>query len=337
MNTKAKIVSCVVIACLSVFCILKYNDMKEQETRNHEVVLLYEESNPIDHPTVKGAAFFAREVEKRSNGEIKIIISPAIDDDVRIHENFRNKKCDIARLPINILAEEKDTVLSVLSLPYLFHDNTHKWEVLGSDIGEAAIEEIEAKEICFLSWYEGGERHTINKIKPVRTVDDMKGMRFRVQDSGIMMRVTSNLSQTPAITCSLDLLPTYFQNNQIDGAENDWATYGMRNLYEVAKFISDTGHINQIFVQMIQPDIMRNLSPEHQKIIKECAEQSAIYERESYEKYEDLGRKIAMENGAVYTKIDDIAKHDFEEKVASIAYQLYRDREINIIKRIKEM
>ena len=63
---------------------------------------------------------------------------------------------------------------------------SHMWRVLEGEIGDDFIASVEGSGLVALSWYDAGARNFYNSVRPIERLEDMKGMRIRVQESSLM-------------------------------------------------------------------------------------------------------------------------------------------------------
>ena len=102
---------------------------------------------------------------------------------------------DFARVSLSQLAEYIPE-LNVLQMPYLYSDSDHMWKVLDGRIGSDFLEKVSKSELIGLSWYDAGARNFYNSKKPITCLEDMAGMRIRVQESEVMVDMVEALGAT---------------------------------------------------------------------------------------------------------------------------------------------
>ena len=81
--------------------------------------------------------------------------------------------------------------IQVISIPYLFENREIAQYVLDSEIGESLREGVqEATGMRLITIGEnGGFRCFTNNAREIRTPEDMKGLKFRVMSSSVMMKM----------------------------------------------------------------------------------------------------------------------------------------------------
>ena len=157
------------------------------QEREPEFVFSYAENQTEDYPTTLGAKEFAKLVEKRSNGRIQILVQAegALGTESDVIAQIQYGGIDFARVSLSQLAEYIPE-LNVLQMPYLYTNSDHMWKVLDGEIGDAFLAATDESELVGLSWYDAGARNFYNSKKPITCLEDMAGMRIRVQESEVM-------------------------------------------------------------------------------------------------------------------------------------------------------
>ena len=81
----------------------------------------------------------------------------------------------------------------------------YKRQVLDGRIGSDFLEKVSKSELIGLSWYDAGARNFYNSKKPITCLEDMAGMRIRVQESEVMVDMVEALGAT-ALPIPLSLI-----------------------------------------------------------------------------------------------------------------------------------
>jgi TRAP-type C4-dicarboxylate transport system permease small subunit len=121
-----------------MFCIvLKLNGTGETEP---EYVFFYAENQTSDYPTTLGGLEFARLVEEKTAGRIKIIVADNAEfgSESEVIDQISYGGIAFARISISTLAEIIPQ-MNVLQLPYLYNDSDHMWRVLDGEIGDSFL------------------------------------------------------------------------------------------------------------------------------------------------------------------------------------------------------
>jgi len=298
---------------------LYYQFIKEQNKEQApEFVLTYAENQPENYPSTLGGYRFAELVSERTDGRIKIIVQAGgiLGDERAVIKQIKYGGIDFARVSLTTLS---DTIpkLDVLQLPYLYNSSRHMWNVLEGEIGNEFINSFTGSQMVALSWYDAGARNFYSSQKAIRTLEDIIGLKIRVQESELMTRMVEELGAT-AVPLVYDDVYSALETGVIDGAENNWPSYEVTGHYLVAKYYTLDEHCRIPEVQICGQSTWNKLTKKDQDMIRECAKESAIYERDLWLKKEKESEEIAVENGAEIIKLSQREKEKFREAVIGV-------------------
>jgi tripartite ATP-independent transporter DctP family solute receptor len=280
------------------------------------IVFRLAENQPEDYPTTLGDKEFARLVSDRTNGRIKIEVYAGgqLGNEESVAEQIQFGALDFARLSISPLSQFENS-LGVLMLPYLYRDRDHMFKVLDGSIGDNMLSKLTKSGIIGLSWYDAGARSFYNTKKEVKTPDDMKGLKIRVQDTALMMDFVTALGASPVAMAYGDVYSA-LQTGAIDGAENNWPSFEATKHYEAAKFFTIDEHTRVPELLLSSKLSIDKLSPEDQDIVKNAAKEAAIFERAEWVKREEVSKKKIESSGVKITTL--VSNSAFQEKVKNL-------------------
>jgi len=299
-----------------------------------KMVLRYAENQPQDYPTTQAAYKFAEMVEQKTNGRIHIDVyyGAQLGDEKSVIEQLQFGAIDFTRVSISPLSEF-DKALNVLQLPYLYKDAAQMWRVLDGDIGAKFLSGVEAKDLKGLSWFDAGARNFYNSKKPVTKLEDLAGLKIRVQESQMMMGMVAAVGAN-ATPMAYGEVYSSLQTGVIDGAENNWPSYESTSHFEVSKYYVLDEHTRVPEMQMISKKTWAKLSAEDQKIIQECAKESAKIERDLWKAKEQASEAKVRAGGAVITELEPGEKEKFQAAMAPLYAQFGAGYE-DLIKQIQ--
>ena len=321
-NRKKWILASIIAVVLFVIIIFFVTRKKETVP---EYVFTYAENQTEDYPTTLGALKFAELVEERTGGRIRIQVKAegVMGSESEVIRQMQYGGIDFARISI---AQLSDFIpqMNVLQLPYLYKDSSHMWRVLDGEIGERFLEYSEEYDLIGLSWYDAGARNLYCSDKPIWTLEDIQGLRIRVQEATIMSEMITALGAIP-VQIPYDQVYAALERKQVDGAENNWPSYETMQHYEVAGYYTVDEHIRIPEIQICAKHTWEQLSENDRQIILECARQSALYERQLWTEREGQARENALKNGAQEIYLDTEEKEKFKEAMMPVYEQFYAD------------
>lgn len=298
-----------------------------------EYVFTYAENQPEGYPSTMGAYRFADMVYERTQGRIKIKVQAGgvLGDEVSVIQQIQYGGIDFARASIMTIGQLNDKI-NVLQLPYLYRDSDHMWKILDGEIGQEFMNSLGDGMIA-LSWYDAGARHFYS-TEPISCLEDLKGKRIRVAESDLMEALIKALGGVPVTMAYADVFSA-LETGEIDGAENNWPSYTFTEHYKIAQYMTLDGHNRIPELQMVSQATWQKLSEEDQKVIKECAMESALYERKLWTEQEKESRKIAEKSGVMVIELSEAEIQKFCDAVIPL-YKEYGGENQELIEKILE-
>ena len=203
----------------------------------------------------------------------------------------------------------------LLNLPFLFRDLPHFYRVVDGPIGEQIGRNVEEKlDSVFLGWWFSGIRNEWNGKRPVRTPDDLKGLKIRVMGSPVLID-TFNALGAQATPMSWGEVYTSLQQGVIDGAETDHVDLLVEKFYEVTKHVSLTGHMYLAAGLICSKKVYNKLPAAYQIALINAGKASVQTERDAMEIMTGDALAKLKEKGLKFYTID-VAP--FQNKVISV-------------------
>nr|WP_246110755.1 TRAP transporter substrate-binding protein [Thermosediminibacter litoriperuensis] len=282
------------------------SNQQPQEQGKPQLVLKLAENQPEDYPTTIGDKEFARIVEEKTNGRIKIEVYAGgqLGDEKSVIEAVQMGGIDFARVNAQPLSDFAKP-LRVLSLPYLFDNEEHLWKVLDGQIGEELLDTLKEANMIGLAYYDSGARSFYNNKREVKTPADLKGLKIRVQQSELMVSLVEALGAS-ATPMPYGEVYSALQTGVIDGAENNWPSYYSTSHYEVAKYYTLDNHTRTPEVVIASKALWDKLSDEDKKIIKEAARASEEVQKKAWKEYEQRAIEAVKAKGNIITEVTDL-------------------------------
>lgn len=298
-----------------------------------DFVLTYAENHGEDYPTSQGAKKFAQLVYEKTDGRVEIQVNAGgvLGDEKAIIEQLQFGGVDFSRVSLSPLAEYVPE-LNVLQMPYLYSGHEHMWRVLDGPIGDEFINCFDGSGLVALSWYDAGARNIYNTMKPVERLEDLKGMRIRIQESGLMEEMMEAVGAVPVPMAFGDVYSA-LQTGSIDGAENNWPSYESTRHYEVADYYTVDEHTRVPELQLVSRVTWDKLPARYQEIIRLSARESAKYERGLWAEQEKISEERVRAAGCNVTVLSREEKARFRGAVEPL-YEKYCGDYMDVIERI---
>ena len=159
-----------------------------------EVTLRSSDTHPDGYPTVEAVKAMDKDLRAKTGDRICIEVFPSaqLGEEKDTIEQTQFGVIDMNRVSLgpfnNIIPETQ-----VPSLPYIFRSTEHMHHVMDGPIGQQILDAFAAHDLVGLAFYDGGSRSFYNKEKPITSIEDMKGMKFRVMQSDMFVDMVSAL------------------------------------------------------------------------------------------------------------------------------------------------
>ena len=265
-----------------------------------EVTLRSSDTHPDGYPTVAAVKAMGAMLEKKTNGKlcIEVFHSKQLGEEKDTIEQTQFGVIDLNRVslgPFNNIIEETQ----VPSLPYIFRSPEHMHHVMDGPIGQEILDAFSAHDLIGLAFYDGGSRSFYNSQRPIKTMADLKGMKFRVMQSDLFVDMVGAVGAN-ATPMPYGEVYSSIQTGVIDGAENNWPSYESSGHFEVAKYYTLDQHLIVPEVLVMSKKSWDKLSAAEQEAVREAAKASvpvmrklwAAREKESEAKVRAAGIEI---------------------------------------------
>ncbi len=239
----------------------------------------------IGNPKHEASVKFADVVNEKSGGKMVVQVAPAaqLGDDVPILTSLRSGTVDFA-------ANSQGSISSVVpeysafGMPFLFPTLQNAWTVLDGPVGEELARISAAKGLVVLGYWDNGIRHVSNKVRPITTPADLKGLKIRTPPDAVTIDIMQALG-AEAQQIKFSELYVALQQGVVDGQENPLMNIYSSKLYEVQKYISLTSHKYEMTPFVMSKRTYDKMSDADRKIIREAAAEAT-----------KLNRKLSLES-----------------------------------------
>lgn len=313
-----------VIFLFSLFSCNVKNDTKELKLAH---------GLPTDHPVHKAMMYMAERCKELSDGKLTIEVYPAeqLGSEQQCVELVQIGSLAITKVSAAVMESFAEDY-KVFGLPYIFKSKEHAFKIMDGEIGKDLLRSTEDKWIRGLTYYDAGSRSFYTIDKPIRTPDDLAGMKIRVMRSITAVEMIRALGGS-ATPISWGELYTALQSGVVDGAENNPPSLYTSRHYEVCKYYSLDEHTTIPDVLVVSEFVWDKLSDQEKKWLQQAADDSAILERKLWAESEKESLEEVQKAGVEIIYPD---KEPFIEKVQPLL-ESYKDNEViySYIKRIK--
>jgi len=286
-------------------------------------VIQFNELNSATHPMYRSDVYFGQLVGQKTKGEVEVhnFASSQLGKGRDAIESCQMGTLEMTQtMTANVSAFV--SAYDVFTLPFIFRDKDHMYKVMDGPVGQDLLKELAKVNLMGLCYYDSGSRSFYNSKKPIRVVEDLKGMKIRVPQATIMID-TINAMGAGAVPVEYAEVYSSLQQGVIDGAENSPIAYYYMKHFEVAKYFSLTHHFRTPDIVLISLKFWQKLPKEFQTAIMEAAREASLYERKAWQSEEGQAVQKLTAAGVKINEISDFGP--FKEKVKPV-WEKYRGR-----------
>jgi tripartite ATP-independent transporter DctP family solute receptor len=260
---------------------------------------------------------FKKEVEAKSGGQIQVELYPS-GQLGKIEEVVEMLRSGAVQMHVNspqYLAKWYPEI-QVTSLPYLFDNPEAADKTLDGPFGVDLRAKIQEKtDFVIMGYEEYGLKHVFNRKKPVKTMDDLRGLKLRVIASPVTLKTFQSLGASP-IGMAFSEIYSAMQTGVIDGGELPFTSILGAKLYEVTKYISTTGHFFELALVVGSKSWLNSLPPDIRKIVMDAAEHMAAIARKASRDSQAGARAFMIGKGV---EVNDVASVELAKMRAAVA------------------
>src|SRR5690625_3085177 len=265
----------------------------------------------------KAAIEFKNKVEEQTDGQVQVHVfhSGQLGSAREMFEGLQLGSLEMTWVPTARISGFAPQ-LQYFDLPFVFEDYDELEQEIDGQLGERLLATLEEQGVKGLGFYIDGFKY-ITTDKPIKTIDDFKGLKFRTMESDIVMQFYRALGADPV---PIDYAEVYsaLQMGAIDGQENPAILIQDMKFYEVQDNLTKSDHAvlagvllaNQAWFDELDPEVQEILAIESQNLLKN---QRALAREE-----ENKAVQALLEHGLELYELDDSEKAKMKEKTQFI-------------------
>jgi tripartite ATP-independent transporter DctP family solute receptor len=221
---------------------------------------------------------FKELIEQASNGDINVQIfhSKSIGNETEILQQIQMNTVQMGIItggPFDTF----DPIVRVINYPFLFKDNEQADKILDGPLGAKILKSLERAGFKGLCFSENGFRNLTNNKHPVKSPDDIKGLKIRVMASALHKAIWQALGANP--TPMPWPIYTELEQGVIDGQENPLWVMEVYKFYEIQKYMTLTRHVYSPHIDVASLKWWNTLDTNTQDLIQRTIYEAALFQR----------------------------------------------------------
>ncbi|HEU0149822.1 MAG TPA: TRAP transporter substrate-binding protein [Bradyrhizobium sp.] len=164
--------------------------------------------------------------------------------------------------------------MSVFDIPFLFRDAAHAKAVMQGPVGAKIATKFADKGLVLLAFGKQGFRNVTNSKRPIRTPEDIKGLKIRVIPNETYKMAFKALGAEP-VPMDFPLVYSALKDGRLDGQENPVPTIASSRFEEVQKYLTLTAHFFAPIAFVANREMFEQLDTADQEALKAAAKAGA--------------------------------------------------------------
>ena len=238
-------------------------------------------------------------IKKESNGQIDIRVYPnsELGGDPEQLTQLRLGALEMTA-QAGIIIDSQVPIADIENVAFAFPNREAAFAAMDGDLGALIRKQAYDKKMLIIDKvFENGWRDFTSGLRPIRSVDDLSGMRLRVSPGKIRIDTFRSLGAAVTPVASNELY-TALQTHIVDGMESALGVIESFRVYEVQKYLSRSHHMWSGYWNIISLDKWNTLPPALQKIMRTHLNEAAVLQRRDSElgdkSLEDLLRRQGL-------------------------------------------
>lgn len=238
-------------------------------------------------PKGKAADYFKRLAEERTQGRVKVEVYPnsQLYKDREEMEALQLGAVQMLAPSLSKFGPLGVREFEVFDLPYIFPNKETLYRTMDGEIGKKLFAKLESKGILGLAYWDNGFKQ-MSANRPLRTVDDFKGLKMRIQSSKVLEAQMKALGANPQVMAFSEVY-TALQQGVVDGTENPVSNFYTQKMHEVQKHltISDHGYLG--YAVIVNKRFWEGLPRDIRATLEQAMKEATEYERDIAQKEND--------------------------------------------------
>lgn len=292
---------------------------------------------PTGHPVHQGIVAFADRLEALSGGRITCTLFPSGQrgSETECLEKLQTGSLDFTKVstaPVSNFVP----VYSVFSLPYLFNDADHYWDVLEGDIGREILERSTTLDngkpsgMVALCYMDAGSRNFYSKV-PILSPADVKGKTIRTMRDPIAIAMVGAMGGK-AEPMPFGELYSALQQGNVDGAENNPPSFVESRHVEVCKHFTFDHHTRNPDLFIASRALWDQLSEQERVWVRTAASEASRVQRKLWKEGTKSALETMREEGVT---IHEPPLEPFQEATAPVIRDFAKGELAELVNRIR--
>jgi tripartite ATP-independent transporter DctP family solute receptor len=262
---------------------------------------------PIEsHPVGQAVQRFAELVGEKSDGRLKIdtYSSGTLGNEPQLQSSLQGGFVQLMVGPTSNLVGAVPA-FGIFDLPFFYADFDAVDAVMDGPVGDELFKRLEDIGIVGLAYWDNGFRHMTNAVRPIETVEDIKGLKIRVIPNPLFIETFQAVGANP-VPLPYPELYNALESGAVEAQETPVGLTYSDKFYEVTKYLTLTGHVYSPYVLLASKSWFDSLSDADKAIVMEAAQETEAYQRGlSRDAADNIAHTLLVDEGMEVTSLSD--------------------------------
>ncbi|MTH79232.1 DctP family TRAP transporter solute-binding subunit [Paracoccus aestuariivivens] len=269
-------------------------------------------------PPVQGMHIFAEKLAERSGGKLntRVFANGVLGGDVQVLSSLQGGVIEMMVWNAgNMITQEPD--FGILDLPFIYQDVEVMDKLLDGEVGKQLTDQLPEHGVIGLAFWEQGFRLLTNNKHEVHKLEDMAGLKIRVQQNQLLIDMWSALGANP-LPMAVTELYTALETGAVDGQETTAPFIYGSKYHEVQKYVSVTRHNYNPQIVLIGKPFWDKLNDDEKALIIDVARETALEQRKISREAQTTALDAIRDAGNTVTEIEPAELDRMKEAVRPV-------------------
>lgn len=262
--------------------------------------------------------FFKPYVEERSNGRIsvQVYLNSVLGGDRQLFESLQLNTVQASFGPTSVLANF-DPNFSVVDAPFIFQDRDTAFAALDGSFGAMLAENLPNVGMRLLGYGENAFRNIANNVRPINSLEDMRGLRIRVMEAPVYIDMITALGANPT-PMAFGEVYTALQQGVVDGHDVGIGLTYTSMLFEVTRYYTITEHCFAANAYVFSEEFLLSLPDDLLQIVKDGTRYALYHQRRLNAEQDEQHLKYMKAAGVQVNWLSEEERMRWQEVTASV-------------------
>jgi C4-dicarboxylate-binding protein DctP len=302
------------------------------------IVIKFSHVVAVHTPKGQAAEYFKKIAEERTKGRVKVEVYPnsQLYKDKEEMEALQLGAVQMLAPSLAKFAPLGVKEFELFDLPFIFDNYQELHKVTQGPVGQKLLAKLEPKGIHGLAYWDNGFK-VMSANKPLRTPEDFKGQKMRIQSSKVLDTQMRSMGANPQVLAFSEVYQA-LQTGVVNGTENPPSNLYTQKMHEVQKYVTLSDHGYLGYAVIVNKKFWAALPADIRSILEGAMKDATKYANDIAKKDNDEALAAVKKSGksqfitltpqerAVWKKTMDKAHHEHMNRIgADLIKEVYKE------------